>query len=87
MDGNIIIYSNYFYFNNRIFAYRKKILFDITETPKALFCSSNKGFFGYWIYNEWLNENSISSFIIKNNIKKEINNVDKFMINQLDKVF
>lgn len=86
MDGNIIIYTNYFEFNNRIFSYRKKILFDITETPKALFCSSNKGFFGYWIGNEWLNENSISSFIIKKNIKKEIDNIDRYMMCQLDLV-
>lgn len=81
-----IIYTNYFEFNNRIFSYRKKILFDITETPKALFCSSNRGFWGYWIDREWLNENSISSFIIKKEYKKEVSSEYLFIFEQLDKV-
>jgi hypothetical protein len=81
-----IIYTNYFEFNNRIFSYRKKILFDITETPKALFCSNNRGFWGYWIDREWLNENSISGFIIKKEYKKEVSKEYLFIIEQLDKV-
>lgn len=81
-----IIYTNYFEFNNRLFSYRKKILFDITDTPKALFCSNNKGFWGYWIDREWLNENSIPSFLIKKEYKKEVSKEYLFIIEQLDKV-
>ena len=81
-----IIYSNYFEFNNRIFAYRKKLLFDITETPKALFKVNNKGFYGYWINGEWLNENSIKNYIINKDYKKEIIGVELYIIELLDKV-
>jgi hypothetical protein len=81
-----IIYTNYFEFNNRLFSYRKKILFDITDTPKALFCSNNRGFWGYWIDREWLNENSIKDFIIKKEYKKEVSKEYLFIIEQLDKV-
>lgn len=31
----IITYSNWFEFNGKILAYRKKVLFDITNTPNA----------------------------------------------------
>lgn len=81
-----IIYTNYFEFNNRIFSYRKKLLFDITDTPKALFCSNNKGFWGYWVNSEWLNENQIKEKIIVKNIKKDLSNLEPFIINQLNKV-
>jgi len=81
-----IIYTNYFEFNNRMFSYRKRILFDITETPKALFCSNNKGFWGYWIDREWLNENSIKDFIIKKEIKKNVYNLEPYVIKILDEV-
>ena len=86
MDRNFIVYSNYFEFNNRIFSYRKKLLFDITETPKALFCSNNKGFWGYWINNEWLNESSIKNYIINKQYKKDVSNLDIHLIKKLDEV-
>ena len=60
-----IVYSNYFHFAGHIFAYKNRVLFDITNTPKALFCVRNKGFFGYWVDGQWLNENSIPSIVIK----------------------
>ena len=83
----IITYTNHFYFNNRIFAYRKKLLFDITDTPKALFCISNKGFWGYWIGNEWLNENKIKDYIIKKEIKKDVSHLDQCIQDNLNNVF
>ena len=68
-----IIYSNYFNFAGRTFAYKDRVLFDITNEPKALFCINNKGYFGYWIEDQWLNENSIPSMIIKKPYEKIIN--------------
>jgi len=56
----IITYSNWFEFNGKILAYRKKVLFDITETPKALFISNNNGSHGYWINRKWLSESGTS---------------------------
>lgn len=68
-----ITYSNYFYFADRIFAYKNKVLFDITEEPKALFCINNKGFWGYWVEDHWLNEGSIPQILIKKQYIKTIN--------------
>lgn len=63
-----ITYSNHFEFNGRKFAYKDKVLFDITDEPKALFCSSVKGYFGYWIDSNWLDESVIKKIIINQEI-------------------
>lgn len=34
--SNIIIYTNSFYFENRLFSFRKKQLFDITNIPTLI---------------------------------------------------
>lgn len=43
----IITYSNHFEYNGKILAYRKKVLFDITNIPNALFLTNNNGSHGY----------------------------------------
>lgn len=65
----IVTYSNHFEFNGKILAFRKKILFDITTIPNALFASNNNGSFGYWINRKWLSESKIKE-IIKNEPKQ-----------------
>lgn len=83
----IITYSNWFEFNGKILAYRKKILFDITDTPKALFTSSNNGSFGYWINRKWLSESKIKE-LLKNEPKKvDINHLQWYQQEQLNHVF
>lgn len=67
------IYSNYFVFNNRTFAYKDKVLFDITDEPKALFCSSVRGYFGYWIDSQWLDESHIKKILINKPYIKILN--------------
>lgn len=66
-----ITYSNYFEFENRVFAFRKKELFDITSTPIHLSLKDNNGSNGYWINRKWL-----SLSFIKNLIKKDEKIVD-----------
>jgi len=48
-----IIYSNHFYLENRVFAFRKKHLFDITELPKLIELKDNNNCLGYWINRKW----------------------------------
>lgn len=67
----IITYSNHFEFNGKILAYRKKVLFDITNIPNALFCTNNNGSHGYWINRKWLSES-----VIKCLLKQEPKTVD-----------
>lgn len=65
----IITYSNWFEFNGKVLAYRKKVLFDISEIPKALFLSNNNGSHGYWINRKWLSESKIKE-LLKNEQKQ-----------------
>ena len=44
-----ITYSNYFILEGRTFSFRKKQLFDITETPKLIELKDNNNCLGYWI--------------------------------------
>ena len=83
----IITYSNWFEFENRVFAFRNKILFEITNTPTALFTSSNNGSFGYWINRRWLSESKIKE-LIKNEPKQvDVSNLQWYQQEQLNNVF
>ena len=83
----IITYSNWFEFNGKIFAFRKKILFDITDTPKALFTSSNNGSFGYWINRKWLSESKIKE-LLKNESKQiDVSHLQWHLQENLNHVF
>ena len=55
MEQNLdtIIYSNYFYLENRVFAFRKKLLFDITNLPILVELKDNNNCLGYWINRKW----------------------------------
>ena len=55
MEENLdtIIYSNYFELENRVFAFRKKNLFDITNLPKLIELKDNNNCLGYWINRKW----------------------------------
>lgn len=55
MDKNldIIIYSNHLELENRVFAFRKKQLFDITDLPKLIELKDNNNCLGYWINRKW----------------------------------
>lgn len=82
----IITYSNYFEFNGKVLAYRKKILFDITKTPVALFISNNNGSNGYWINRKWLSESKIKELIKKEPIKVDISDLQWYLQEKLNNV-
>ena len=71
LDRYIITYSNYFEFDGRTFAFRNKLLFDITNTPILIDLKDNNGSSGYWINRKWL-----SLLKIKQMINKEPKQVD-----------
>ncbi len=83
----IITYSNHFELNNRVFAYRKKILFDITNIPNALFCVNNNGCFGYWINRKWVSESAIKPMVINEPKQVDVSQLQWYQQIQLDKVF
>ena len=83
----IITYTNHFEFNERILSYRKKLLFDITQTPMALFLSNNNGSNGYWINRKWLSESMIRSLIKNIPIDVDVSNLQWYKQEQLNHVF
>lgn len=82
-----ITYSNHFEFNNRIFAYRNKILFDITNIPTALFCVNNNGCLGYWINRKWISESAIKPMVIMNSKEVDVSDLQWYLQEQLNHVF
>jgi hypothetical protein len=89
MDKNldIIVYSNYFELENRIFAFRKKELFDITSIPKHLELKDNNNCLGYWINRKWYSLSKIKNLIIKENKEIDISSLQWYEQINLQEVF
>ena len=83
----IITYSNHFEFNGKVLAYRKKILFDITSIPNALFLTNNNGSNGYWINRKWLSESRIKALLINESKQVNVSDLQWYQQINLDKVF
>ena len=67
-----ITYTNHFKIEERVFAFRKKLLFDITNTPHYLPIKINTGVECYWINRKWFSLSKIKSFIINDTIEVDI---------------
>ena len=83
----IITYSNWLEFNGKILAYRKKVLFDITRIPNALFLTNNNGSNGYWINRKWLSESKIKELLINEPKQVDVSNLQWYQQEQLNHVF
>lgn len=83
----IITYSNHIEFNGKVLAYRKKILFDITSIPNALFLTNNNGSHGYWINRKWLSESRIKALLINEPKQVDVSSLQWYQQINLDKVF
>lgn len=62
---DIIIYSNYFELENRVFAFRKKQLFDISNLPTLVNLKDNNNCLGYWINRKWFTLSKLKPLIKK----------------------
>lgn len=83
----IITYSNHFEFNGKVLAYRKKVLFDITNIPTALFCTNNNGSNGYWINRKWLSESTIKCLLKQEPKQVDVSELQWYQQEQLNNVF
>ena len=83
----IITYSNYFKIENKVFSFRKKVLFDITETPKQLELKDNNNCLGYWINRKWFSLSKIKELVKVGLIKKDVTNLQWHEQIKLDYVF
>lgn len=82
-----ITYSNYFKVENKTFAFRKQVLFDITDIPKKLELKDNNGSKGYWINRKWFSSSKIKGLIQKEEVKVNISDLQWYKQIQLDLVF
>ena len=88
LDNSYFIeYSNYFEIENKIFAFRKKELFDITKMPKHIELKNNNNCFGFWINRKWLSLSKIGEIIKKEPKKIDVSNLQWYEQIQLDHVF
>lgn len=83
----IITYSNYFKVENKVFSFRKKVLFDITETPKRLELKDNNNCLGYWINRKWFSLSKIKELVKVGLIKKDVTVLQWHEQIKLDYVF
>jgi hypothetical protein len=92
MDKNLdnsyfITYSNHFELENKTFAFRKKLLFDITNIPALIDLKDNNNCQGYWINRKWFSLSKLKQMV---RIEKRIVDVSELQWNiqiNLDYVF
>jgi len=77
MDSNLdneyfITYSNYFKIDNKTFAFRKKVLFNITDLPIKQELKDNNNCLGYWINRKWHSLSRIKNLVKVEGIKKDV---------------
>ena len=82
-----ILYTNYFKVANKTFAFKKTVLFDISNIPTKLDLKDNNGSKGYWINREWYSLNKIKSLIVKDEIKVDVNELQWYRKIELEEVF
>jgi hypothetical protein len=88
LDNSYFInYSNYFYFEGRIFSFRKQELFDITSTPIHIPLKDNNQCKGYWVNRKWLSQSRIEDIIIREPKKIDVSQLQWYDQIKLDYVF
>jgi len=82
--SNIIIYTNSFYFENRLLSFRKKKLFDITKIPTLIPFNENCN---CWIINrKQLSKLKAKELVTDIPITKDISDLQWYEQINLDKV-
>ena len=82
-----ITYSNHFEVGNKRFAFRKTVLFDITNSPIKLELKDNNGSKGYWINRDWYSLSKIQSIIKKEEVAVDVSDLQWYLQEQLNHVF
>jgi len=82
-----ITYSNHFKVDNKTFAFRKKLLFDITETPVHKPLLNNNGSIGVWINRKWVSISAMKQLIINQPISVDITHLQMYQQCHLEECF
>jgi hypothetical protein len=84
---DIIIYSNFFELENRVFAFKKKHLFDITNLPTLVNLKNNNNCLGYWINRKWFTLSKLKPLIKKEEKIVDVSSLQWHQQIELDYVF
>jgi hypothetical protein len=87
MESYTITYSNYFKIDNLLFAFKKKLLFDVTETPIYKPILENNGSKGWWINRKWYSISKIALLIKKEPIIIDVSNLQWCQQIELEECF
>jgi hypothetical protein len=83
----LITYSNYLTIEGKIFSFRKKQLFDITNTPKLIELKNNNNCLGYWINRKWYSLSRLKDLVVMEKKVVDISNLQWYEQINLDEVF
>jgi len=88
LDNSYFIeYSNYFKIEDKTFSFRKKELFDITNTPKHIDLKNNNNCFGYWLNRKWFSLSKIEEIVKKESKIVDVSDLQWYDQIKLDHVF
>lgn len=79
----IITYTNSFYFAGRRLAFRRKLLFDITNIPKYIPKSSD----GWWVNRKLLTERKARQLCVISPVSVNVSDLQWYRQIQLDECF
>lgn len=79
-----ITYSNHFRIGNKTFAFRKKQLFDISDTPKLMLLKNNNNCLGYWINRSWFALSKLKPLVKLEPITKDLSELQWYVQINLD---
>jgi hypothetical protein len=83
----LITYSNYFIIEGKTFSFRKKQLFDITNTPKLIELKDNNNCLGYWINRKWYSLSRLKDLVVMEKKVVDVSDLQWFEQIKLDSVF
>lgn len=89
MEQNLdtIIYSNHLELENRVFAFRKKQLFDITNLPTLIELKYNNNCLGYWINRKWFTLSKLKPLVKAEQIIVDVSSLQWYEQINLKEVF
>lgn len=82
-----ITYSNYFEIHGKTFAFRKKLLFDISEKPVYKPLLNNNGGIGIWVNRKWVSITTMKKLIINSEKVVDVSNLQWYAQEQLNECF
>ena len=82
-----VTYNYTFEFEKVKLGFKKKLLFDISNTPKLIKQSENSGNFGWWIKGKWLSKSKAESLVKKEPITIDLSHLQWYQQINLQECF